>query len=220
MSLTLYYHPLSSFCHKVLIALYENGVEFEKRIVDLASDSDRAQLRALWPIGKFPVIRDHARNRDLPETTIIIEYLDRYFAGERALIPSAQDDALDVRLWDRFFDNYVQAPMQRIVADRIRDAHGDLSAERSMLETAYAMIDRRMASRTWIAGDGFSMADCAAMPGLFYARTLIPFAAGSDSLGAYYERLMQRPSVRRVLEEARPYFQLYPFAEAIPERFR
>ena len=82
MSLTFYYHPLASFCHKVLVALYENGIEFEKQIVDLSDDAHRAQLQAAWPIGKFPVIRDHARERDVPESTIIIEYLDRFYAGE------------------------------------------------------------------------------------------------------------------------------------------
>jgi glutathione S-transferase len=220
MSLTLYYHPLASFCHKVLIALYESGVEFEKRIIDLTADSDRAELQALWPIGKFPVIRDHARNRDVPESTVIIEYLDHFFAGERPLIPGGWEEALDVRLWDRFFDNYVQQPMQRIVADRIRNAQGDLSGERSMLETAYAMIDRRMAARTWIGCHGFSMADCAAAPALFYAEIVVPFPDELTSLRAYYDRLMERPSVGRVLEEAKPWFGLYPFADAIPPRFR
>jgi glutathione S-transferase len=220
MTLTLYYHPLASFCHKVLVALYEHGVEFEKRIVDLAKDSDRAELQAIWPFGKFPVLRDHARQRDVPETTIIIEYLDRFFAGERALIPPDWEDALEVRLWDRIFDNYVQGPMQQIVADRIRNARGDLSGERATLQTAYAMIDRRMASRTWIAPPGFSMADCAAAPALFYAETVLPFPHDFTHLRAYYDRLMERPSFRRVLEEAKPWFALYPFADAIPQRFR
>ena len=220
MSLTLYYHPLASFCHKVLIALYENGIDFEPRIIDLGDDADRAELQAIWPIGKFPVIRDHDRKRDVPETSIIIEYLDRYFAGERKLIPSEWEDALDVRLWDRFFDNYVQGPMQQIVSDRLRRAQGDLTNERSALATAYGLIDSRMASRDWVAGQGFSMADCAAAPALFYASTLEPFPNQCVHLKAYFERLMERPSVRRVFEEAKPYFPLYPFADAIPERFR
>src|ERR1700736_2249106 len=112
MSLTLYYHPLASFCHKVLVALYENAIEFERRVINLADDADRAELQAIWPIGKFPVIRDHVRNRDLAETTIIIGYLDRFFAGGRPLIPGGWEDALEVRLWDRFFDQYLQGPMQ------------------------------------------------------------------------------------------------------------
>jgi glutathione S-transferase len=102
MSLTLYYHPLSSFCQKALIALYEHGIDFEKRIIDLGNDADRAELQALWPIGKFPVIRDHAQQRSVPETTVIIEYLDRFYAGQSRLIPDDWDTALEVRLWDRF----------------------------------------------------------------------------------------------------------------------
>lgn len=220
MSLTLYYHPLASYCHKVLIALYENNIEFERRIIDLTDDADRAELQALWPIGKFPVIRDPAHQRNLAEATLIIEYLDRLYPGEHPLIPGDWDTALDVRLWDRFFDNYIHAPMQQIVGDRLRGANGDLTRERSMLETAYAMLDRQMAGRTWVASPDFSLADCAAAPALFYASTLQPFPDDHRHLSTYFDRLTQRPSFQRVLDEARPYFPLYPFAQAIPERFR
>lgn len=204
----------------MLIALYENGIDFEKHIIDLANDADRADLQAVWPIVKFPVIRDHVRKRDVPESSIIIEYLDRFFAGERRLIPGDWEEALDARLWDRFFDNYVQDPMQQIVGDRLRGANGDLAKDRSTLGTAYGMIDRRLASRTWMAGQEFSVADCSAAPALFYAGTVHPFPDGCDRLKAYFDRLMARPSVRRVIEEAKPYFSLYPFADAIPTRFR
>jgi glutathione S-transferase len=220
MSLTLYYHPLSSFCHKVLIALYEHGIEFEGRIIDLGNEADRAELQALWPLCKFPVIRDHTHKRVLPESTVIIEYLDRVYPGQSRLIPDDWDTALDVRLWDRFFDHYVQGPLQQIVGDRLRGAHGDLSKERSMLMTAYGMLDHRMASRIWLAGAEFTLADCAAAPALFYTSTLLPFPDDYRHLSAYFERLMQRPSIQRVIDEARPYFSLYPFAEAIPTRFR
>lgn len=220
MDLTLYYHPLSSFCHKVLIALYENGTACEKRIIDLGDDADRSELRALWPFCKFPVIRDHVRKRDVPESSIIIEYLDRHFGGMRSMIPDSLDDALEVRLWDRIFDNHVQGPLQQIVSDRLREANGDLTAARSTLETAYRLIDRQVATRTWVAGREFSMADCAAAPALFYASTLQPLPHECTHLIAYFDRLVDRPSVRRVLEEAKPYFSLYPFQDAIPQRFR
>lgn len=220
MSLTLFYHPLASYCHKVLIALYENGTDFEKRVINLGDDADRAELQAIWPIGKFPVIRDRDRQRDVPESTIIIEYLERFYPGQRPLIPGESTDALEVRLWDRIFDHYVQEPMQEIVLDRIRNAHGDLTEARSTLLTAYGMADRQLAARTWIAARDFSMADCAAAPALFYSSTVQPFPGNLHHLGAYFDRLMARPSVQRVIEEARPCFPLYPFAEAIPQRFR
>ena len=220
MSLTLYYHPLSSFCHKVLIALYENATEFEKRIIDLASDADRAELQGLWPLGKFPVIRDRARQRNVAETTIIIEYLDRFYPGEHPLVPNDWDTALEVRLWDRVCDHYLQAPLQQIVFDRLRDAHGDLTRERSTLQTTYGMLDRQLASRIWLASADFSLADCAAAPALFYASTLEPFPDDYGHLKAYFDRLMNRPSVQRVIDEARPWFSFYPFEESIPERFR
>jgi glutathione S-transferase len=219
MSLTLYYHPLASYCHKVLIALYENDVAFERRIIDLSKEADRAELKALWPFGKFPVIRDHGRNCDVPETTIIIEYLNRHFDKGNTLIPADWDAAHEVRLWDRIFDHHVHAPMQEIVADRLSGANSATSRSRSTLDIAYSMIDRRMASRTWVAADAFSLADCAAAPALFYAGTVHPFASEFTHLQAYLDRLVQRPSFKRVLEEAKPYFSHYPFAEAIPKRY-
>lgn len=220
MALTLYYHPLASYCQKVLVALYEHDVNFERRIIDLGDAAERAELQAIWPLAKFPVIRDHARERDVPETSVIIEYLDHHFAREGRLIPPQWEQALDVRLWDRLFDNYVQGPMQEIVADTFRAVHRDLAPERAALATAYRMLESRMASRTWVGGDDFSMADCAAAPALFYAATLVPFPPECAHLTAYFERLMARPSVRRVIDEAKPYFSMYPFAEAIPKRFR
>ena len=219
MSLTLYYHPLASYCHKVLIALYEHGVDFTPRVIDLGNAADRAELQAVWPVTKFPVLRDHQHGRDVAESSVIIEYLDRHPGGVYKLVPDDWDAALDVRLWDRIFDNHVQGPMQEIVLDRIRQAGADLAPQRAALNTVYTMIDERMAAREWVAGE-FSMADCAAAPALFYAETLQPFPAQATHLQAYYERLMARPSVQRVLEEAKPYFSMYPFAENIPERFR
>jgi glutathione S-transferase len=127
---------------------------------------------------------------------------------------------LEVRLWDRFFDNYLQGPIQQIVGDRLRGAKGDLTKAHSTLKTAYDILDRRMASRIWVAGQDFSMADCAAAPALFYASTLQSFADEFSHLSTYFDRLIKRPSFQRVIDEARPCFSLYPFADAIPMRFR
>jgi glutathione S-transferase len=160
------------------------------------------------------------RNRDVAESSIIIDYLDHFFNGAGPLIPRNWEDALEVRYWDRLFDNYVQGPMQQIVRDRITNAQGALTHERATLDTAYGLIERHMASRIWAAGQNFSMADCAAAPALFYASTVQPFPKDSRNLSAYLDRLTQRPSFQRVLNEAKPYFSLYPFADALPEQFR
>lgn len=217
--LTLFYHPLSSYCHKVLVALYEHGVAFDRRIINLGDAQERAELQGLWPPTKFPVLGDSANGRHIAESSIIIEYLERH-GGASRLLPADADDALDARLWDRIFDQYVQGPLQAIVADTIRAAQGDMAPHLAMLDTAYGMIEARMAGRTWVAGEAFSLADCAAAPALFYARTLRPFPAGFAGLAAYYERLMERPSMHRVLEEATPYFSMYPFAQSLPEKYR
>ncbi len=214
--ITLYYHPLASYCWKVLIALYELGAPFEKRLIDLGDPAHRAELAALWPPCKFPVLR--VEGRAIAESSIIVEYLDRRCAGERRLFAEGEA-ALEARLWDRIFDHYVQTPMQEIVLDRIRGGGGDVSGAHRTLTMAYEMADQRLAASSWIAGDEFGAADCAAAPALFYASTLQPFPSQCARLGAYFERLMDRPSVRRTIEEARPYFKDYPFASAIPRRF-
>jgi glutathione S-transferase len=219
MSLTLYYHPLSSYCHKVLIALYEHAVDFDKRIIDLGNAAEKAELQALWPIGKFPVIHDHTGQCDVAESTIIIEYLDHYFAGQNRLIPGNWDTALEVRLWDRVCDNYLQTPLQQIVLDRILGANGNLTQQRATLQTVYSMFDRQLASNSWLASAEFSLADCSAAPALFYASTLERIPDELGHLNAYFERLTNRPSVQRVIEEARPYFSFYPFEQDIPQRF-
>jgi glutathione S-transferase len=223
MSLTLYYHPLASFCHKVLVALYESATPFQGRIVDLGNPSDRAAITALWPVGKFPVLRDEQRHRTVPESSVIIEYLCRHFPGAADLLPHDAEVRLEVRLWDRVFDTYVQAPMQKIVGDRLRpeddhDPRGVADA-RATLGIAYDMLERQLERGAWAVGDRFSMADCAAMPALFYASILEPFPEAHTRLADYFDRLMSRPSVRRTLGEARPYFPLFPFKDAIPVRF-
>jgi glutathione S-transferase len=220
--LILYYHPLASFCHKVLVALFENGTPFEARFVDLADAADGAMLRAAWPVGKIPVLRDG--DRVVPETSIIIEYLDRHHPGPTPLLPRDPGLALEARLMDRFFDLYVSVPMQTIVGDRLRpagqkDPTGVAAAE-DTLRTAYALAEQRLAGRTWAAGEAFGLADCSAAPALFYAGMLVPFAPAHPRLAAYFERLVERPSFARVLVEARPYLDNFPFRERIPARFR
>src|SRR5262245_22853159 len=120
MSLTLYLHPLASFCHKVLIAFYENEVAFRSETVDLRDPGSAAELLARWPVGKIPVLYDARRERMVPETSIIIEYVQQHYPGPIPLLPTSDDDRLEARLWDRFFDLYVSAPMQKIVTDRLR----------------------------------------------------------------------------------------------------
>jgi glutathione S-transferase len=223
MTLVLYMHPLASFCHKVLIALYENGTPFEAQMVNFADEASSADLLSRWPVGKIPVLRDAERGRTIPETSIIIDYLQHYYPGPVPLLPAAYDAALDVRLWDRFFDLHVSVPMQKIVLDRLRP-EGDrdvagVAEARDLLKTAYGMAEAQLAGKMFIAGDDFSLADCAALPALFFAETLEPFSGAHANLAAYFERLLARPSVVRVIDEARPYFQYYPYRENLDARF-
>jgi glutathione S-transferase len=214
MSLTLHFHPLSSYCMKALIALYETETPFERQIVNLSNEAERAAFVKLWPLGKFPVLRDDARDLTIPESTIIIEYLAQHHPGKTALIPADADRARDTRLRDRFFDLYVHTYMQRIVGDKLRpadkrDPYGVEQAT-AQIELAYTMIDDQMRTGPWAMGDTFTMADCAAAPALFYANKVVPLGDRHPSTSAYLGRLSDRPSFARVLAEAKPYFAMFP----------
>ncbi|MFY9880044.1 MAG: glutathione S-transferase family protein [Pseudolabrys sp.] len=214
MTLKFYFHPLASYCHKVLIALYEHAIAFDPIIVDLGDERSSAELRVLWPVAKFPVLRDEARSCTVAESTIIIEYLDAYYPVGAPFVPPNGDLAWQTRMWDRFYDLYVHEPMQRIVGDRLRPTgHKDpFGVEQAVTQLArsYAMIEKRMQSSIWATGEAFTLADCAAAPALFYANTIVPLGIEHPNTRAYLERLMTRPSYARVLEEAQPYFGLFP----------
>jgi glutathione S-transferase len=214
MSLTLHMHPLSSYCWKVLIALYENDTPFEAQLVDLGDPSVVAAFKALWPTTKMPLLIDAAAGRTVPESSIIIEYLQSAYPGPARFIPDDPEAALRTRLMDRLFDLYVMAPMQAIVADRIRPADAKdpygVAQARSQLAMAYDLLEAQLAGRTWAAGDSFGLADCAAAPSLFYADKVAPLTATHPIVRAYLDRLLAHPSVVRVLKEAEPYFAMFP----------
>ncbi|KRE86853.1 glutathione S-transferase [Rhodanobacter sp. Soil772] len=212
MPLKLYAHPFSSYCQKVLIALYENGIPFEWRLLTPDDATTNDEFTALWPIRRMPLLRDGERT--VVESSIIIEYLDRHHPGPVRPIPADADTALEVRMMDRFFDTYVHTPLQKIVLDRLRaeadrDSFGVAEA-RTMLDTAYAWLDRQMAGRQWAAGDAFSLADCAAAPALFYADWTHPIPTSRANVTAYRQRLLARPSFARAVDEARPYRSYFP----------
>lgn len=223
MTLTLYLHPLASFCHKVLIALYENATEFAARTVDLGDPGSSADLLARWPVGKIPVLFDAANSRTIPETSIIIEYLQQRYPGPVSLLPTNAEEQLQARLWDRFFDLYVSAPMQKIVIDKIQPEGGKdpqgVDEARATLATAYGMIDGQVAAGTWAIGKDFTIADCSAAPALFFASIVQPFDGRHTALAGYFERLLARPSVVRTISEARPYFSMFPYRDVMPSRF-
>ncbi|HLY04660.1 MAG TPA: glutathione S-transferase family protein [Rhizomicrobium sp.] len=214
MTLRLYFHPLSSFSQKVLMALYENGTPFEPEILPAGDTAAIAALKKIWPIGKFPVLRDEARDRTVPETSIIIEYLAEHYPGPVELVPKDPELARQMRLRDRFFDLHVNVPMQKIFTDRLRpaganDAFGVEQAKEA-LATGYRVIDGAMAAKTWALGDRFSMADCAAAPALNYANMAVPLGEDFPHAAAYLARLKSRPSFARALKEAEAYLSLLP----------
>jgi glutathione S-transferase len=214
MSLKLYYHPLSSFCQKVLIALYENATPFEPVFVDFANSESRKAFLEIWPIGKFPVLKDEARDHLVPESTTIIEYLAQHFPGAVKLVPDDPDVARQTRFRDRFFDLYVAVPMQKIVLDRLRaeGQHDPVGVDqaRAQMKTALDLIDEAMAKKTWAMGETFTMADCAAAPALAYANRVMPFSDSHRHAGKYLQRLVSRPSFARALKEAEPYQKNFP----------
>lgn len=213
MSLVLYSHPLASFCQKALIGLYELEVPFAQRVIDLGNPAERAELTALWPLAKFPVLTDDVRGATVPEGTILLEYAERHYSQTPRLFPTDPELAREARLRDRFYDLYVNTPMGKIVTDKLRpdgehDRHGVAEA-RAQLETAYGVADAWARASTWAAGSDFTLADCAAAPALFYAGKVAPFGERRH-LAAYFARLCERASVARVFAEAKPYLSLFP----------
>jgi len=212
MALTLYYHPFSSYCWKVLIPLYEAGTRFTARTIE--DPQAAAEWKQRWPIGRFPVLVEAASGLVLPESSIIIEYLDSHHPGPQKLLPADADMRLEVRLLDRCFDNYVHASLAKIVSDRLRAAERrdepGVAEARAMLDTSYGWLDARMADRVWAVGEGFTLADCAAAPALFYVDWVHPIGDRFPNLAAYRARLLARPSVKRVVDEARPFRRLFP----------
>jgi glutathione S-transferase len=211
MSLTLYAHPFSSYCQKVLIALYENATPFDVREVNFQDADGMRAFAALWPMKRMPVLVDDGQ--PVMESSVIIEHLAVHHAGPVRLLPADPKAALDVRFMDRFFDNYVMTPMGRIVFDRMRPPEKSdaqtVTESRAMLDTAYGWLDARMAGRAWAAGE-FSLADCAAAPSLFYADWVHPIGEAYPNVRAYRSRLLARPSFARAVDEARQYRGFFP----------
>jgi glutathione S-transferase len=209
MAFTLYYHPLASYCWKVLIALYEHQLQFEATIVDLSNAEERAALERLWPLMKFPVLVEDGKV--VPESTIIVEYLE---SGGAKLIPTEPKAALETRFLDRFFDQQIHEPMQKHVGDKLRpadkrDPYGVEQAH-EQIDKGYDVLEKRLNGRAWAAGDTFSLADCAAAPALYYANRVHPLTSARPWLSAYLERLHARPSFARVFSEAGPYLHFFP----------
>jgi len=212
MTLKLYAHPFSSYSQKALIALYENGTPFEWRLLSQEHPEILQAFAAMWPIKRFPVLVDG--DRVVTEASTVIEYLGLHYPGPVPLLPADPRAALEVRNMDRFFDNYIATPMQKIVFDSIRpeaerDGYGVTEA-RQMLDTAYGWLNQVMAHREWAAGDRFSLADCGAAPSLFYADWTHRIDASFPHVMAYRKRLLARPSVVRAVNEARPYRSYFP----------
>jgi glutathione S-transferase len=210
MALTLYAHPFSSNCQKVLIALYENATPFTFRMLEDAGSM--AELEALWPLKRFPILTDG--DRTVIETSCIVEYLQLYHPGPAPMLPEDPKVALEVRILDRVFDHYISHPQQRVVYDSLRpeaerDPRGVREA-RELLETTYGWLETTLAGRSWAAGETFSLADCGAAPFLFYADWTHEIGSQYKVLRAYRSRLLARPTVKRAVDDARPYRHYFP----------
>lgn len=212
MTMKLYAHPFSSYSQKALIAFYENDIPFEFCMLAPGHPGIYAEFAQLWPIKRFPLLVDG--ERQVMEATCIIEYLGVHHPGSTRLIPQEADNALEARMLDRFFDNYVNTPLQKIVSDALRpeasrDPYG-VDEARGMFDTAYAWLEQRMANREWAAADAFTLADCAAAPALFYADWTHAIGERFPNVRAYRQRLLARPSFARCVEGGRPYRSLFP----------
>lgn len=208
MSLELFGHPFSSYTWKALIALYEAGTPFTFRnIAGNEFPENEAAFLEHWPVGKFPLLVDDGL--PIMESSIIIEHV------APALVPDDREQAREVRMLDRIFDNQVMTPMQAIVAEHIpfiveSPDEKRIARSRAALDKIYPWLNDRLSGRTWATGETFTMADCSGAPSLFYADWVQPIPDELQALKAYRARVLSRPSVARVVDEARPYRKLFP----------
>jgi glutathione S-transferase len=210
MTIELFAHPFSSYCQKALIAFYENDIPFTYRMLEDAGVGE--ELEALWPMKRFPILREN--ERVVLEATMVIEYLQVHHPGPVKLVPEDPDVAVEARMLDRFFDNYVMTPQGKFVFDALRPAESrdpyGVEEARKMLDISYAWLDERMQGRTWAVGENFTLADCAAAPSLFYADWTHPISTEYGNLISYRARLLERPSFARAVDEARPFRHYFP----------
>ena len=203
----LYYHPLSSYCHKVLTACYERAIEFTPEIVSLMDDEQRGAYLEIYPLGKIPLLIGDDGHR-VPESSIIVEYLDTHLDNPPKLIPEDPDRSRQVRFKDRMYDLYLNESVTQLLFE---GAKPETNRDRALLERChrriavmYAFMEQSFENQTWSSGETFSLSDCAAVGPLYYASRVAPFEAHAN-VTAYWQRLQMRPSVRRVLEEAAPH---------------
>lgn len=212
MSLALYGHPFSSYTQKALIALYENETPFDYRVIGPDTSDHSAEWLRRWPLAKFPMLIDG--ERQVVETSIIVEHLQLAHPGPVRLLPDEPMAALEVRFLDRFFDLYVMDAMQVAVASKLGQipmkSEDGRALARERLERAYGWLEAQLDGKTWAAGERFTLADCAAAPSLFYADWTHPISEAFPILRAYRARLLARPSFARAVEEARPFRSYFP----------
>jgi glutathione S-transferase len=208
MSVELFGHPFSSYTWKALIPFYETGAPFEFRnVAGNEFPENEAAFRAHWPVGKFPLLVEDGV--PIMESSIIVEHVDP------GMVPADRDAAREVRMLDRIFDNHVMTPTQAIVAEHLpfitpTPDQARIARARAALDAVYPWLDTRLADRRWAAGDEFTLADCAGAPALFYADWVHPIPDTLATLKAYRARLLARPSIVRVVDEARPYRHFFP----------
>jgi glutathione S-transferase len=205
-AMKLYYNPLSTYSQKVMIAFHEKGIAYQPEIVDLMSPEGRAAYEKVNPIGKVPFLKP-SEDWMVPESTSIIEYLEDTFPDSPRLIPVAGGEAArQVRFMDRMADLYLNDPVVELLFQKfgLRKQDEERAARsRKFIAISYEHFNRRLGTQTWICAENFSMADCAAIPALFYAQVVAPFDSHPNVV-AYWRRAQQRPSYVKVKAEFEP----------------
>jgi len=205
----LYYHPLSQYCQKVLIACYEKNISFEGEIVDLMNPQAHEEYQKIYPIGKIPyLVLDN--DWKIPESSIIVEYLDTHFDKGPLLIPKDKDQSRQARFHDRMMDLYFCNPLGSIFLNSLKPKDQQnpeaVKGWRKTIDIVYGFLNQHLEKNTWVMGNDFTIADCALAPNLNYARNLHPFDQ-QPNISNYWNRLSERPSIKRLLKEMAPYLE-------------
>lgn len=197
----LFYHPLSRYSQKVLIALYEKQANFYPRITDLRDPFARQTFQQFYPPAKLPLLKTQ-EGQLIPESSIIIEYLDRHFSNSTELLPAEPERNLAVRLFDRIIDNDINNPLFQLEKLKILPEGNEFEIKQieKQMFIQFQRLDAHLTQNHWVCGDSFTLADCALIPCLSYSFSHLNLL-DLDELVRYWQQAQLRGAWMLVLEE-------------------
>ena len=185
--LTLYDAARCPYCARARIMLAEKNVEHETIEIDLA---DRpAWIYEKNETGRVPVIEEDAWI--LPESSVILEYLEERYP-DPSLLPADPADRALARVWIFRHDDFTK-PYYALRREE------DGAAAR--FDEQLAKLDAALQRQPWLTGGEYGLADIAYVPWVLRARDMLGVSLDRfEALSDWVERLEQRPAIAREVD--------------------